>query len=60
MKKTEMNADQLWDTTLNPAKRHLLLIKIDLFQEEDTEQTFKNLLGKDASFRRELVMGINK
>lgn len=39
----EMNADQLWDTTMNPDNRVLLQVKADDFVELDT--LFTRLMG---------------
>lgn len=52
----EMNAEQLWDTTLNPDTRHLLPVQLGLFNFAQTENFFTQLMGKgEASARRELM-----
>jgi DNA gyrase subunit B len=49
----EMNAEQLWETTLDPANRTLLQVKIDQFDEAD--QTFSILMGNVVEPRREFI-----
>ncbi|WGS64755.1 DNA gyrase/topoisomerase IV subunit B [Marinitoga aeolica] len=49
----EMNADQLWDTTMDPAKRKLIQINIDDLVE--TEEILEILMGSDPSSRREFI-----
>jgi DNA gyrase subunit B/topoisomerase-4 subunit B len=49
----EMNPGTLWDTTLNPATRKLLKVKIE--DVEQTDLTFEALLGKDSAKRYELI-----
>ena len=46
----EMNADQLWETTLDPDARSLLQVKIEQSAEEGT--TFSDLMGDDVEPRR--------
>ena len=46
----EMNADQLWETTLDPDSRTLLQVKIEQSAEEGT--TFSDLMGDDVEPRR--------
>ena len=50
----EMNAQQLKETTLDPRTRTLLSVSIDSLVEAD--QTFAQLLGKDASERYRIIM----
>ena len=50
----EMSAQQLKETTLDPKTRTLLSIGIDSLVEAD--QTFSQLLGKDASERYRIIM----
>ena len=50
----EMNADQLRDTTLDPAVRTLLRVDIDSMVDADA--IFSQLLGKEASERYKLIM----
>ena len=49
----EMNADQLWDTTLDPSNRTLLQVKID--QYEDADETFSILMGNVVEPRRDFI-----
>jgi DNA gyrase subunit B len=49
----EMNAEQLWETTLDPSNRTLLQVKIDQFDEAD--QTFSILMGNVVEPRRDFI-----
>ncbi|MFN4265487.1 MAG: toprim domain-containing protein, partial [Aquabacterium sp.] len=52
----EMNAEQLWDTTLNPDTRRLLPVAYGELGFESTEGSFNKLMGKgEAAARRELM-----
>ena len=52
----EMNAEQLWDTTLNPDTRRLLPVKLGAISFGDTEALITKLMGKgEAAARRELM-----
>ena len=52
----EMNADQLWDTTLNPDTRRLLQVQLGSVDFEQTERLITKLMGKgEAAARRELM-----
>ncbi|MBC7490740.1 MAG: type IIA DNA topoisomerase subunit B [Glaciimonas sp.] len=49
----EMNAGQLWETTMNPDTRRLLPITLGAFDLETSENRFNMLMGKgEASARR--------
>jgi DNA gyrase subunit B len=50
----EMTAQQLKETTLDPKTRTLLSVSVDSLVEAD--QTFSQLLGKDASERYRIIM----
>jgi len=49
----EMNAEQLWDTTMNPETRTLRLITIESAAEAD--RIFSMLMGDDVPPRREFI-----
>lgn len=49
----EMNAEQLWDTTLNPGHRTLRQVTIDNAAEAD--RVFSMLMGDDVPPRREFI-----
>ena len=52
----EMNAEQLWDTTLNPDTRRLLAVQLGALNYADTESEMHKLMGKgEAAARRELM-----
>ena len=49
----EMDAEQLWDTTLNPDNR--VLLRISLNDAIDADQTFSTLMGEDVEPRRNFI-----
>lgn len=49
----EMNADQLWDTTMDPSTRTLLLVKLDDGGEAD--RMFSILMGENVEKRRNFI-----
>lgn len=49
----EMNADQLWDTTMNPDTRTLKLVTIDSAAEAD--RIFSMLMGDEVAPRRDFI-----
>ena len=52
----EMNAEQLWDTTLNPDTRRLLAVVLEAIDFGQTEALITKLMGKgEAAARRELM-----
>ena len=52
----EMNAEQLWDTTLNPDTRRLLPVRLGSVNFEQTAGLMTKLMGKgEAAARRELM-----
>ena len=46
----EMNPDQLWDTTLDPAYRSILKVRVDDAQRAD--EIFSELMGEDVDKRK--------
>jgi len=52
----EMNAEQLWDTTLNPDTRRLLQVAFGVLDFTSTTESLTKLMGKgEAQARRELM-----
>ena len=52
----EMNAEQLWDTTLNPDTRRLMPVMLGAVDFAHTEALITKLMGKgEAAARRELM-----
>ena len=49
----EMNSEQLWDTTMNPATRTLKLVTIESAAEAD--RVFSMLMGDEVAPRREFI-----
>ena len=49
----EMNAEQLWDTTMNPEYRTLRKIVVE--NQEKADRTFSILMGDDVPPRREFI-----
>ncbi len=49
----EMNADQLWETTMAPDRRTLLRVRAD--EAEEAERIFSLLMGDDVALRRDFI-----
>jgi DNA gyrase subunit B len=49
----EMNADQLWHTTLDPHARTLLQVRVS--HADDAEEVFSTLMGDTVETRREFI-----
>ena len=51
----EMDAEQLWETTMDPEKRILLKVMIDEETESEIDLTFTTLMGDKVEPRREFI-----
>ena len=51
----EMDAEQLWDTTMDPEKRILHRVTINEEQTSDIDVTFMTLMGDKVEPRREFI-----
>ena len=51
----EMNADQLWDTTMNPETRTLRQISLTFDNSQEAERWFSTLMGDDVPPRRKFI-----
>ena len=51
----EMNADQLWDTTMNPETRTLRQISLNFDNSQEAERWFSTLMGDDVPPRRKFI-----
>ena len=51
----EMNADQLWNTTMNAETRTLIQVTVDHFMEEETNVRFRELMGSEVEHRRKFI-----
>jgi DNA gyrase subunit B len=49
----EMNADELWDTTMNPKTRVLLRVQVE--DVADVNETFEKLMGPDVEPRKKFI-----
>ena len=51
----EMDAEQLWDTTMDPEKRILLRVSIDDDDETEVDLTFNTLMGDKVEPRKKFI-----
>ena len=49
----EMDADQLWDTTMNPENRVLVQVKIE--DAEQADAVFTKLMGEEVALRKSFI-----
>ena len=49
----EMSTEQLWDTTMNPATR--TLVKVRMEDAFEADKTFTILMGENPSLRRQFI-----
>ena len=50
----EMNAHQLWDTTMDPA--HRIFRQVNIEDAMEANEIFKTLMGKDVEIRKNFIM----
>ena len=50
-----MDAEQLWDTTMNPETRILLRVNMNEEQSSEVDMTFTTLMGDKVEPRREFI-----
>ena len=49
----EMNPEELWETTMDPARRQLKLVTVD--DAQDADRVFDILMGEDVSSRKSFI-----
>ena len=51
----EMDAEQLWETTMDPARRILLKVTMDEEEASEIDLTFTTLMGDKVEPRKEFI-----
>jgi DNA gyrase subunit B len=49
-----MNAEQLRETTMDPARRKMFQITVD--EAEEADRLFRVLMGEDVSLRKQFIL----
>ena len=49
----EMSSEQLWETTMDPARR--ILARFTMEDALEAEETFNKLMGEDVELRRQFI-----
>ena len=49
----EMDAEQLWETTMNPDNR--VLVQVNIADAEEADAVFTKLMGDDVSLRKAFI-----
>ena len=49
-----MNAEQLWETTMDPSSRQLNQITVE--DAEETDRLFRILMGEDVQSRKHFIL----
>jgi DNA gyrase subunit B len=51
----EMDAEQLWDTTMNPENRVLIQVRVE--DAENADAIFTKLMGDQVDLRKSFIQG---